>query len=82
MACFVTGIVPTELGPMPGIDKTKLNVITAAGSTREHEESFLNFIHAGGPEIESATMGHIGGDTIMTGSGGTGVPGLNSAGRA
>ncbi len=90
MACFVTGIVPTEnvselesmLGSMPGIDRSKLSVITTAEPTREHADSFLNFIHAGAPEIESATMGRIGGDAIMTGSGGTGVPGLTNSGSS
>jgi hypothetical protein len=86
-ACFVTGIAPTEdiselegiLGEMPGVDRTKLIVITKAERSYEHDSSFLNFIHAGLPEIESDTVGTIDGDAIMTGSGGTGVPGLNTS---
>ena len=85
MPCFVTGIVSTNdiseletiLGGVPNVDRSKLSVITKAEQTDEHDASFLNFIHAGGPEIESRGMGSIGGDTIMTGGGGTNVPGIN-----
>ena len=85
-ACFVTGIAPTEdittlenmLGEMPGIDRAKLTVITKTDRSYEHDSSFLNFCHVGAEEIDSDTIGHIGGDTIMTGSGGTGVPGMTS----
>jgi hypothetical protein len=85
-ACYVTGIAPTEevpalermLGSVSGVDHAKLTVITKVDRTDEHEDSFLNFIHCGAPEIEGDMLGHIGGDTIMTGSGGTGVPGMTS----
>jgi hypothetical protein len=88
--CFVTGIVSTNdvselesmLGGAPNVDRSKLSVITTAEPSVEHDESFLNFIHASGPDIESATMGRIGGDTIITGSGGTGVPGMNTSGAS
>lgn len=86
-ACFVTGIAPTEevaeleamLGNVPGVDHSKLTIITKVDRTDEHDESFLNFIHAGAPAIEGDVMGHIGGDTIMTGGGGTGVPGMTTS---
>ena len=85
-ACFVTGIAPTEdiaalekmLGDMPGIDNAKLTVITKTDRSYEHDSSFLNFCHVGANEIDSDTIGSIGGDSIMTGSGGTGMPGLTS----
>ena len=85
--CYVTGIAPTEdiaalesmLGSVPGVDKSKLNVITKADRSYEHDSSFLNFIHAGAQEIDSDTVGAIGGESIMTGSGGTGVPGLSTS---
>lgn len=73
MACFVTGIVPTNdvseveklLDAVPGIDHSKLSVITSSARTGEHDDSFVNFVHAAGDA------------TIMTGSGGTSVPGIN-----
>jgi hypothetical protein len=85
VVCYVTGIAPTEevavleemLGNVPGVDHSKLTIITKVGATGEHDESFLNFIHCGAPEIESDTLGHIGGDTIMTDVSGTAVPGLS-----
>ena len=90
MPSFVTGIVPTSdvteleaaLGNLPNVDRSKLTVITSSAQTGEHDDSFLNFIHAGGPEIESDMSGRLGGDTIMTGGGGTGVPGMNSSGAS
>lgn len=88
MACYVTGIAPTEsvseletmLGNVPGVDHAKLSVITLADQTREHESSFLNFIHAGGGYIDSDTRGSLAGtDTdIITSSGGTGVPQMST----
>ncbi len=86
-ACFVTGIAPTEeiteleslLGQMPGVDRTKLVVITKAERSDNHDQSFLNFIHAGAPEIDSDSIGRLDDDSIMTGGGGTGVPGLTGA---
>ena len=86
MACYVTGIVPTSdvselekiLGGVPNINHSKLTVITKSDETEEHEESFLNFLHAGGLQNDADVVGGItGNDTIMTGSGGTGVPGIN-----
>jgi hypothetical protein len=83
----VTGIAPTEeiakleemMSNVPGVDRSKLSIITKCDRTEEHDSSFLNFIHAGASEIEGDSIGHIGGDSIMTGSGGTGVPGLTSS---
>jgi hypothetical protein len=83
---YVTGIAPTEevteleamLGNVTGVDHAKLTIITKVDQSEEHDESFLNFIHAGAPEIDTNLMGHIGGDSIMTGSGGTGVPGMTT----
>lgn len=90
MACFVTGIVSTSdvselektLGEVPNIDRTKLSVITKSAQTDAHDRSFLNFIHAGGPRIDSDAFGSVAGrnSQIMTGGGGTGVPGMSSDG--
>ena len=86
--CFVTGIAPTndvaELEKMfaiDGLDRSKLIVITKADRTDEHDSSFLNFIHAGGPHIDGDAVGTLSGtrSSIMTGSGGTVVPGIGAA---
>jgi hypothetical protein len=91
-ACFVTGIVPTEsiaeleatLGAVEGIDRSKLSVITKAERTYEHDSSFLNFVHAGGAQIDSDVVGSIaggaGGPSI--GTDGTGVPGISASNRS
>ncbi len=88
MACFVTGIAPTQniaelesmLGAISGIDTSKLTVITKADRSYEHDSSFLNFFHAGGPTIDGDASGQmIDGTAIMTGGGGTGVPGIGSS---
>ena len=76
MAAFVTGIAQTQdvdelerlLGAIPGVDHSKAVVITAADRTDEHDESFINFVHA-----------TTGGAEIIEGSGGTGVPGINGS---
>lgn len=88
-ACFVTGIAPTQnvsdlekmLGEIEGIDRSKLTVITKAERDHEHDSSFLNFIHAGGPHIDTDAVGTLSnaGTSIMTGSGGTGVPGIGAS---
>ena len=91
MACYITGIAPTNdvealenmLGSVAGIDRAKLSVITIADETEEHESSFLNFIHAGGGYLDTDARGSLAGtDTaIITDSGGTGVPGINTPGN-
>ena len=86
MACYVTGIAPTQsvneleamLGGAAGVDHSKLSVITLEDETEEHESSFLNFIHAGGGYIDSDTRGSLADTAIITGSGGTGVPGMDT----
>lgn len=73
MACFVTGIIETNdiaqvekiLAGVPNLDHSKLSVITASAKTDAHEDSFVPFLHAAG------------GASIMTGDGGTNVPGIN-----
>ena len=89
MACYVTGIAPTQditaledmLGAVAGIDRAKLQVITTANETEEHGSSFLNFIHAGGGHIDPDSAGRVAGQgtSIMTGSGGTSVPGMGTS---
>ena len=74
MPAYVTGIAQTQdiaelekiLGGIPGIDRAKFVVITSADRTDEHDDSFINFVHA-----------TTGGEDIITGGGGTGVPGIN-----
>jgi len=76
VAAFVTGIAQTQdvdaleklIGSM-GLEHDKFVVITKADRTDEHDESFINFVHA-----------TTGGDEIITGGGGTGVPDLNPSG--
>jgi hypothetical protein len=71
---FVTGIAPTQdvdelekmLGSITGADRSKFVVLTSADRTDEHDDSFINFVHA-----------TTGGDEIIEGGGGTGVPGIN-----
>jgi hypothetical protein len=73
LPAYVTGIAPTQdvnelekiLGNIPSIDHSKLVVITNADRTDEHDDSFLNFIHA---SMED--------DRYIVSSGGTGVPDL------
>lgn len=75
-ACYVTGIALTEsvseletmLGGVAGVDRAKLSVITTVDRSNEHDCSFLDFIHTND-------------DRIITSSGGTGVPGINSDGK-
>ena len=89
MACFITGITPTSdigkleemLGGLGDVDRTKLTIITPAKESEAHESSFLNFIHpAEGGAVDAGGHGGVaGGRTqIMTGFGGTGVPGIAS----
>ena len=90
--CFVTGIAPTQdvadlekmLGSVPNLDPAKLSVITAADRSDRHDRSFLNFIHAGGPQLDAEVVGGsvVGKDAIITGSGGTGVPGIGAHGNS
>jgi len=73
VAAFVTGIAPTQdvddlekmLGGMPGLDHSKFVVITKADRTDEHDDSFLNFVHA-------ASQDHM-----LLNDPGTSVPGIN-----
>jgi hypothetical protein len=91
-ACFVTGIVPTEsiteleatLGAVAGIDRSKLSVITKAERSYEHDSSFLNFVHAGGPQIDSDVVGSLAGGASgpSIGTDGTGVPGIGAPSRS
>ncbi len=68
------------LGGISGIDKSKLTVITKADRSYEHDSSFLNFFHAGGPTIDGDASGQmIDGTAIMTSGGGTGVPGIGAS---
>ena len=84
--CFVTGIAPTTdvkaletmLGELPGVQTAKLIVLTKTDRSYEHDSSFLNFIHVGAQEIDSDTIGNIESSSIMTGGGGTGVPGMTT----
>ena len=86
--CFVTGIAPTQdiaelekmLGSVPNLDQANLSVITTANRSDRHDRSFLNFIHAGGPQLDAEVVGGpvASAGSIMTGSGGTGVPGIGA----
>ncbi len=89
MPCYVTGIVPTTevselekvLGDVPNVDQAKLSIITREAETSQHESSFLNFIHlaeAGETDDLGSLLRNDSG--IMTGSGGTGVPGISRSG--
>ncbi|MHB8146034.1 MAG: hypothetical protein ACYDGM_02075 [Vulcanimicrobiaceae bacterium] len=90
--CFVTGIAPTRdiaelekmLGSVPNLDQANLSVITTADRSDRHNHSFLNFIHAGGPHIDAEVAGAPISDAggIITGSGGTGVPGIGADSNA
>src|SRR5580704_4423232 len=35
----------TALGNVPGLDRSRLSVLTASEKTQAHEDSFLNFMH-------------------------------------
>jgi hypothetical protein len=71
---YVTGIAQTQdvaelekiLGAIPGIDRAKFIVLTSADRTDEHDDSFINFVHA-----------TTGGSELISSGGGTGVPGIN-----
>jgi hypothetical protein len=74
---FVTGIAQSQdvagleniLGGIAGVDRSKLVVITSADRTDEHDDSFINFVHAA-----------TGGEEMITGGEGTTVPGINDNG--
>ena len=86
MACYVTGITPSNdiaeieqiVGKIDGIDRAKLTVLTKADRTYEHESSFLNFIHTTEPFIDSDAVGSLSthNESLLTGGTGTGVPGI------
>jgi hypothetical protein len=73
VAAFVTGIAPTQdvdelekaLGSMSGLDHAKFVVITKCDRTDEHDDSFLEFVHA-------ASQDHL-----LINDPGTSVPGIN-----
>jgi len=73
VAAIVTGIAPSQdvnaletmLAGMSGLDRSKFVVITSANRTNDYDDSFINFVHAGGD------------DEIITGDPGTAVPGIN-----
>ena len=73
MAAFVTGIAPSQdvddlekmLSSMTGLEHSKFVVITKADRTDEHDDSFLNFVHA-------ASQDHL-----LINDPGTSVPGIN-----
>jgi hypothetical protein len=75
VAAYVTGIAPTQdvndlekmLGGLAGLDNAKFVVITSADRTDEHDDSFIEFVHA-------ASEDHW----ILDG-GGTQMPGLEIA---
>ncbi len=75
MAAFVTGIAPTRdvetlektLDGISGIDRSKFIVLTSADRDDDHDDSFINFVHAGGD------------DNMITGDPGTRVPGIGIA---
>jgi hypothetical protein len=75
VAAYVTGIAQTQnvndleklLGGIEGLDTTKFVVITSADRTDEHDDSFIEFVHAAGD------------DHIILDSGGTQMPGLEIA---
>jgi len=73
VAAFVTGIAPTQdvnelekmLSSMPSLDHSKFVVITKADRTDEHDDSFIQFVHA-------ASQDHL-----LLNDPGTSVPGIN-----
>jgi hypothetical protein len=89
MACYVTGIAPTNdiaqletvANAIAGIDHAKLTILTKSDRTYEHESSFLNFIHTTEPYLDSDAVGSLvsRGDSLLTGGTGTGVPGVGGA---
>ena len=88
MASFITGIAPTNdvaaleemLGSIPDIDRAKLTVITTAPETGHDVESKLNVVHVGGHVDASGQGAGVAraGSGMMTGFGGTSVPGIGS----
>jgi len=85
---LVTGISPESepkkiedaLCDRPQVDCNKMAVITKDSPTQAHEESIINFIHAG-DYAQTSDVSHdvIRGDTaIMTDAGGVNVPGISA----
>jgi len=70
----------TTLGNVPGLDRSRVSVLTASAKTQAHEDSFLNFMHVA-EEVErepSPDITH--GTGLLTDFGGTDVPGLSDRG--
>ncbi len=75
MAAYVTGIAQTQdvndleklLGGIEGLDNTKFVVITSADRSDQHDDSFIEFVHAASE------------DHWILDSGGTQMPGLEIA---
>jgi hypothetical protein len=75
VAAYVTGIAPTQdvneleklLDGISGLDNSKFVVITSADRTDEHDDSFIEFVHAASE------------DHWILDSGGTQMPGLEIA---
>lgn len=74
MAAFVTGIAQTQdvndleklLGSIAGLDRAKFVVITKCDRTDEHDDSFIQFVHA----AQS--------DQYILSGGGTAVPDIDT----
>lgn len=89
---FVTGIAPTQdiaelerlLGDIPGVDRSRLSVLTTADRSDRHDRSFIRFIHLGGLELDAEVVGDslLDSNAMITSSGGTGVPGISASGRS
>jgi hypothetical protein len=81
VGAFVTGIASTldvdvlekTLGGMSGLDRTKFVVITTDEPSEDHDDSFINFVHATGddnmylgdegmlvPGLETSNLGYLG----------------------
>jgi hypothetical protein len=66
----------TTLGTVPGLDRSRVSVLTASAKTQAHEDSFLNFMHVA-EEVDSEPSPDIThGTGLLTDFGGTDVPGL------
>jgi len=69
----------TALGNVPGLDRSRLSVLTASEKTQAHEDSFLNFMHVA-EEVEQEPSPDIThGTGLLTDFGGTDVPGLTDS---
>jgi hypothetical protein len=75
VAAFVIGIASSQdvdvlektLGGMSGLERSKFVVITTDDPSEDHDDSFINFVHASGE------------DEMIMGDEGTRVPGLQTA---